>query len=162
MHVRLLWGHNAFCTTGHVSCILFWLRYIESPMYLTHWSRKERFETGWKFFNFSHSSMAFFRSGKIKALFNSGEKPASSGEVLTIRVSTGVSSPRQSLKMDTGVESREYDLLGEDGMIFRTSSWQFSSVHFIDTRKSLQTYESCMQHTKTSKWLQTYSHSAYY
>ena len=106
--------------------------------------------------------MAFFRSGKIKALFNSGEKSASSGEVLTIRVSTGVSSPRQSLKMDTGVESREYDLLGEDGMIFRTSSWQFNSVHFIDTRKSLQTYESCMQHTKTSEWLQTYSHSAYY
>ena len=25
--------------TGHVPCILFWPRYIESPMYLTHWSR---------------------------------------------------------------------------------------------------------------------------
>ena len=36
----LLWGHSAlFLTAGHVPCILFWPRFIESPMYLTHWSR---------------------------------------------------------------------------------------------------------------------------
>ena len=85
--------------------------------------KKERFETCRKFFKISQSSMAFFRSGKTKALFNSGEKSANSREVLTTSVSTGVSSCRQSLRMDGGIGSREHDLLGEDDIIFRTSSW---------------------------------------
>ena len=39
---------------------------------------------------------------------------------------------------------------------------QFSSVDFIDAGKSLQTYDICMQHTKTNKWQQTYGDNAYY
>ena len=66
--------------------------------------------------------MTFLGSGKTKALFNSGEKSANSIEVLTTNVSTGVSSSRQSLRMDVGIGSREHDLLGEDDIIFRTSS----------------------------------------
>ena len=89
----------------------------------TSFDRKDRFETGRKFFKISQSSMAFFRSGRMKALFNSGEKSANLSEVLTMSVSTGVSSSRQSLRMDVGIESRAHDLLGEDVMIFRTSSW---------------------------------------
>ena len=84
--------------------------------------RKERLETGRKFFKISQSSMAFFRSGKMKALFSSGEKSANSREVLTMSVSTGVSSSKQSLRMDVGIGSREHDLLGDDDIIFRTSS----------------------------------------
>ena len=88
----------------------------------TSLDKKERFETGRKFFKISQSSMAFYRSGKTQALFNSGEKSANSREVLTTSVSTGVSSSRQSLRMDVGIGSREHDLLGEDDIIFRTSS----------------------------------------
>ena len=59
----------------------------------------------------------------MKALFSSGEKSANSREVLTMSVSTGVSSSKQSLRMDVGIGSREHDLLGDDDIIFRTSSW---------------------------------------
>ena len=71
---------------------------------------------------FHNQVWPFFRSGRMKALFNSGEKSANLSEVLTMSVSTGVSSSRQSLRMDVGIGSRAHDLLGEDIMIFRTSS----------------------------------------
>ena len=73
------------------------------------WNRRERFET---------IKYAFLKSDNMRALVGSGKKPASSGDVLTIRLSTGVSSSRQTLRMDVGIGSREFDLLGEDDMIF--------------------------------------------
>ena len=76
--------------------------------------RKERLETGRKFLKISQSSMAFLRSGKMKAFFSSWEKSANSREVLTMSVSTGVSSSKQSLRMDVGIGFREHDLLGDD------------------------------------------------
>ena len=43
---RRLWGNGAlFFTAGHVPCILFWPRSIESPMYLTHWGRVKHIYT---------------------------------------------------------------------------------------------------------------------
>ena len=73
------------------------------------WNKRERFET---------IKNAFLKSDNMKAPVGSGKKPTSSREVLTIRLSTGVSSSRQSLRMDVGIGSREFDLLGEDDMIF--------------------------------------------
>ena len=99
-----------------------WSTSCTYTMRSTSLDKKERFETGRKFFKISQSSMASFRSGKTKALFNPGEKSANSREVLTTSVSTGVSSSRQSLRMDVGIGSREHDLL-EDDIIFRTTSW---------------------------------------
>ena len=87
-------------------------------MHSTSLDKEERFKTGRKFFKISQSSMAFLRSGKTKAHFNCGEKSANSREVLT----TSVSTSRQSLRMDVGIGSREHDLLGEDDIIFQTSS----------------------------------------
>ena len=76
-----------------------WSTSCTHTMRSTSLDKKERFETGRKFFKISQSSMVFFRSGKTKALFNSGEKSANSREVLTTSVRTGVSSSRQSLKL---------------------------------------------------------------
>ena len=115
--------HGGIVHTPYRSFIFRWSTNCTHTMRSISLDRKERLETGPKFFKISQSSMAFFRSGKMKALFSSGEKSANSREVLTMSVSTGVSSSKQSLRMDVGIGSREHDLLGDDDIIFRTSSW---------------------------------------
>ena len=131
---RSFWTHNravsVLCSwryadwyTSYRSFIFRWSISCTHTMRSISLDRKERLETGRKFFKISQSSMALFRSGKMKALFSSGEKSANSREVLTMSVSTGVSSSKQSLTMDVEIGSREHDLLGDDDIIFRTSSW---------------------------------------
>ena len=71
--------------TSYRSFIFRWSTSCTHTMRSISLDRKERLETGRKFFKISQLSMAFFRSGKMKALFNSGEKSANSREEIPER-----------------------------------------------------------------------------
>ena len=110
--------------TSYRSWAFTWSTSYTQTMCSVSLDRKKMFETSRQFIQISQSSMAFSRRGKMKALLNSGKRSASFREVLTISVSTGVSWSRQSLRMDVRIGPREHDVLGEDDILFRTSSWR--------------------------------------
>ena len=79
---RSFWTHNRAVSvlyswryadwyTSYRSFIFRWSTSCTHTMRSISLDRKERLETGRKFFKISESSMAFFRSGKMKALFSS-------------------------------------------------------------------------------------------
>ena len=112
---RLFWTHNKTVSvpwslryvdwrTSYRSFIFSWSTSCTHTMRSISLDRKVRLETVRKFFKISQSSMAFFRSGKMKPLFSSGENSANFRVVLTMSVSTGVNSSKQSLRMDVGIK----------------------------------------------------------
>ena len=122
---RLFWTHNKA-----VSVLCRWSTRCTHTMSSISVYRKERSQTGRKFFRISQSILVVFRGSRME-FFSSGEKSENATEVLTTGVSTSVSSSIQRLRMDVG--PREHDLRGDDDdvifrwcnhdVFFRTYSW---------------------------------------